>query len=219
MPLPLAVLLDLDGTLVDTLDLLLSSARHAFTGRTGRVPTDAEWRAGIGTPLHRQMEPFATDPADLDLLVTDYRTFQREHHDRLTILYPGVRAVVHTLRERGHAMAVVTSKSDEIASRTLRHVGLADDLQVVVGADSSPRHKPDPEPVRIALDRLGRDPGEAIFVGDAPFDIQAGVAAGVTTVGALWGFFTRDVLEEVGAHFCLESISELPALVEQIGAM
>lgn len=219
MPRPLAVLLDLDGTLVDTLDLLLASARHAFQGRMARVPTDAEWRAGIGTPLHRQLEPFASGPADLDLLAAEYRAYQREHHDRLTILYPGVRAAIDTLHERGHPLAIVTSKSDEIAHRTLRHVGLADDIQVVVGADSSTRHKPDPEPVLVALERLGHSAGEAIFVGDAPFDIQAGVAAGVTTVGALWGFFTRDVLAAAGADFCLDTISELPELVERRSTM
>jgi pyrophosphatase PpaX len=216
MSRPLAVLLDLDGTLVDTLDLLLGAARHAFRDRADRAPTEAEWRAGIGTPLRRQLAPYALDDAELAALVAGYRAYQHEHHDRLTRLYPGAADAIARLHERGHPLAVVTSKSDAIANRTLGHVALATRMAIVVGTESSTRHKPDPEPVHVALAHLRYAPHEALFVGDSPHDIQAGRAAGVVTVAASWGFFSRDALEAAGPDHYIASIAELPALVERI---
>jgi pyrophosphatase PpaX len=216
MPRPLAILLDLDGTLVDTLELLLSASRHAFRDRAERVPTEAEWRAGIGTPLARQLAPYAADDAELAALVAGYRGYQHEHHDRLTRLYPGVREALGTLRDRGHPLGVVTSKSDAIAHRTLAHVGLAPWMAVVVGTESSARHKPDPEPVRVALAALGYAPHEALFVGDSPHDVQAGRAAGVVTVAAGWGFFDAATLADAAPDHTLDDVASLPALVERI---
>ena len=110
-------------------------------------------------------------------------------------------------------MAVVTSKRSAIARRGLEHTGIARYFPVVIGADDTERHKPDPEPVRLALTRLGVAPERAVFVGDAPFDIAAGRAAGVVTVGACWGAFTRLSLEGVGADHLLGCLGDLPALL------
>jgi len=213
---PLAILFDLDGTLVDTIELLLSSVRHAFRHRTERVPTRAEWVAGIGTPLAVQLRPYAANDDELAELVAGYRAYQLEHHDRLTSCYDGVLDTVVALRERGHPTAVVTSKADAIARRTLAHVGLAPYMDTVVGCDACSRHKPDPEPGFLALARLGYDPGEAIFVGDSPHDMGSGRAAGVTTVAALWGPFTREMLAPSAPDHYLERITDLPALVTRL---
>ena len=218
MPRPLAVLIDLDGTLVDTLELLLSSVRHAFREWPGPAPTEAEWRAGIGTPLARQLAPFARSDAELEALIAGYRGYQGEHHDRLTRLYPGAQEAIDELRRRGHPLAIVTSKGYEVAHRTLRHVGLAADIPVVIGCDSCTAHKPDPEPVRVALAQLDYAPADAVFVGDSPHDVVAGAAAGVTTVGALWGFFDRRELAAAGADHLLDTITALPALVAELDA-
>lgn len=213
---PTAVLFDLDGTLVDTIELLLRSVRHAFRDRAGRVPSEAEWVAGIGTPLVTQLRPFAADDTDLALLVASYREYQHEHHDRLTRCYDRVVDVVAQLKRDGHPTGVVTSKSDAIARRSLAHVGLLELMDVVIGADSTARHKPDPEPVRVALERLDYSPTNAIFVGDSPHDIGSGNAAGVVTVAALWGPFDRDTLERANPTHLLGDIGELSALVARI---
>ena len=216
MPRPLAILLDLDGTLVDTIDLLMGAMRHAFRDHAGRVPTDAEWRAGIGTPLAAQLAPYAAGPAHLDALVAGYRAYQGEHLHRLTTLYPGAREALDALAARGHPLALVTSKSAAMTRRTLDAIGLAGDVRVVVSADSTSRHKPHPEPVELALARLGYAPTEALFVGDSPHDLHAGAAAGVTTVGALWGFFDRAALDAAGADHFIADMRELPPLVERV---
>lgn len=216
---PIAVLFDLDGTLVDTIQLLLESVRHAFRGRAAsgaRVPSEAEWIAGIGTPLVTQLRPYVAADEELAELVAGYREYQGEHHDRLTRCYDRTVEVVATLKRRGHPTAIVTSKSDEIARRTLAHVGLLGAMDVVVGADSTTRHKPDPAPVHLALERLGRPAEEAIFVGDSPHDILAGNAAGVATVAALWGPFDRATLDGARPSHVIGAITELPALVARL---
>src|SRR5688500_13986175 len=110
------------------------------------------------------------------------------------------------LRRRGHPTALVTSTGDEIARRSLDAVDLGALSDVVVGADNSARHKPDPEPVRAALDRLGCRPAEAIFVGDSPHDVRAGNAAHVATAAVLWGPFSRADLAPARPTYWLERV-------------
>lgn len=210
------VLFDLDGTLLDTIDLLLASVRHAFRDRTSRVPTREEWIAGIGTPLESQMRVYAADDADLLTLVGGYREYQRAHHDELTRAYPDAIETVVTLREAGYRLGVVTSKATDIANRSLRFVGLAQYFDVMVGYNSTTRHKPEPEPVQFALEALGAQPAEAVFVGDSPHDMFAGNAAGVITVGALWGPFPRSALQVASPHHYLDRIGDLPALLKRL---
>jgi pyrophosphatase PpaX len=125
---------------------------------------------------------------------------------------------VRTVKERGHPVAVVTGKLGEPAARTLGFVGLAPYVDALVGSDSCPRHKPDPQPVLLALERLGRGPGEALFLGDSPVDVQAGNAAGVTSVAALWGACTREALLAASPRHLLESVAGLPRLVASLSA-
>ena len=213
-----AILFDLDGTLIDSIELILSSARYAFAKREREYPSDAVWAAGIGIPLFTMFERYSHDAADCAAFITAYREHQFAHHDRLVRCYDDVVDTVRTLHERGHELAIVTSKSEYLALRGLVHVGLARYMDTIVGCDSSTRHKPDPEPVRIALHRLACPPERAIFVGDSVFDLQAGNAAGVTSVAATWGAASRDELEPGKPSHWLERISDIIPLVESLAA-
>jgi pyrophosphatase PpaX len=208
MPRP-AILFDLDGTLVDSIQLIVESMRHAFRGRS-HCPTDEEWTSKIGTPLRNCFADWAADDDDTEILVRGYREYQLEHHDRLMRAYPGVHETLSTLHALGHRMAIVTSKSVELAERALKHTGLKPHFEVIVGLESCTRHKPHPEPVTTALELLGAPPDSAAFVGDSTYDILAGNAAGVATLAALWGPFGRPELEEAGPTAFLGHISELP---------
>jgi pyrophosphatase PpaX len=203
------VLFDLDGTLVDTVPFILAAARHAFEGYGGG-PTDAEWVAGIGTPLRAQLASFARAPEDVDGLVERYRAYWIEHHDRMTRAFDGALEVVASLAADGRPLAVVTAKVEAGAHRTLRHTGLLPYVQVVVGADSCARAKPHPDPVRLALARLGARPEGAVMVGDSPHDIAAGRAAGVRTIAALWGACGREALAAAGPDAYLADLRGLP---------
>jgi pyrophosphatase PpaX len=212
------VLLDLDGTLLDTVPFILASVASAFDGDP-RCPTEAQWIAGIGKPLRVQLREFVgDDEAEVERLVARYRAHQLAHHDRSTRPFPGAVEAVRRLRERGCAIGVVTSKLLEGATRSMAHVGLVPLVDVVVGAHCAPRPKPDPAPVLLALERLGRSPAEALFAGDSPHDVAAGRAAGVVTVGVLWGACSRDAMEAAGPDHLLDRIDELPSLVDRLGA-
>lgn len=213
---PTAVLFDLDGTLIDSIELIVRAAEHTLHGRNGYVFSEEDWIAEIGRPLATQLREFAADEAELAALIDSYRRYQREHHDRLTRCYDDVPATIEELRDRGHPMAVVTSKSDELARRSLRWVGLHDAMAEIISCDSCTRHKPEPEPVLLALERLGYDPDEAVFVGDSHHDIASGKAAGVTTIAALWGPVSREVLAAANPTHFLERIAGLPALLDRL---
>lgn len=212
---PYAVLFDLDGTLIDSIGLLLASVKHAFDGRTP-APSETEWIGGIGTPLAKQLEPFATSPEDHALLVSRYRGFQNDAHDRMTSSFDGVAETLEQLHADGHPMGLVTSKGNAMMLKSMRFTNIERFMKTMIGADSCAIHKPDPFPVRVALDELGYGPGEALFVGDSPHDILAGSAAGVTTVAALWGPFTRSMLEPSNPNYYLDDIRGLVPLVERI---
>jgi pyrophosphatase PpaX len=209
---PIAILFDLDGTLVDTVPFILASVRHAFEGY-GLCPSDAQWIAGIGTPLRAQVASFARRAEDVDPLVARYREFWLENHDRMTRPFPGTLDVVESLAASGHPMGIVTAKTEEGALRTLRHTGLLRYMHAIVGADTCARCKPDPEPVHVALARLERSPTEAILVGDSPHDIVAARAAGVRAYGVLHGACDGPRLVAAGAHALLEDLRLLRALV------
>ena len=211
-----ALLFDLDGTLVASIELILASARHAFIGFHGAAPTDEEWRATIGRPLQRVLLDFAAgDQTEADRLLGRYREYQLLHHDRLVRAYDGVVATLHELADAGHPMGVVTSKSDWLAVKGLEVAGLRDIFPVVVGCDTCVNHKPHPEPVERALALLGASATNAIFVGDSPHDVESGRAAGVFTVGVTWGAFARGEMEASGADAVIHDITALPGVIER----
>ncbi|MEX2181579.1 MAG: HAD-IA family hydrolase [Gemmatimonadaceae bacterium] len=212
---PYAVLFDLDGTLVDSIGLLVASMEHAFADRTRRPPVH-EWVAAIGTPLDAMIRPYAEDEADLLHLRGRYREYQVANHDAQTAAYPGVVKVVRALHAAGHRLAVVTSKLEEGARRSLRHIGVEECFGAVVGIDATERHKPEPEPVWHALSLIGGRRERAIFVGDSTHDMLAGRAAGVVTGAALWGPFSRAQLETTAPDHWFARIGEVPAVVEAL---
>jgi pyrophosphatase PpaX len=212
---PYAVLFDLDGTLVDSIALLLACMKHTFQGRP-RAPSDSEWIEGLGTPLPKQLTPYVESDEDRERLVNRYRTFQHENHDRLMAHYEGVIDTLALLYQRGHPMGVVTSKGNLMMERGLKFIGADDYIEVAIGYDSVHIHKPDPYPVRAALEKLGYESSEAVFVGDSPHDIKAGKAAGVITIAALWGPFTRSALEPYEPTYFLSNIKELPSMLDRI---
>ena len=215
---PIAALFDLDGTLIDSIELILRSAKHAFAGRGGHVPDDTEWLSGVGIPLATMFRRYARDEDEVDALIAKYREYQLEHHDRLTRCYDEVVETVDFLRAAGHPCAIVTSKTGWLARRGLDHVGLGHHFDVIIGCDSCERHKPDPEPVLLALEKLGYGPHEAVFVGDSVHDMFAGNAAGVATVAALWGPFDREDLAAAQPTYWLERIRDLPTLLSGIAS-
>lgn len=206
-------LFDLDGTLIDSIPLIMESFRHTMRVHLGAVPDDTGWRAGFGTPLRPQLRKFARDDEHAERMVDTYRAYTDAHHDRLLASYPGVDGALAALRAAGARLAVVTSKTHALARRGLSRCGLDEYFGVLVGADDVQRHKPHPAPVLAALERLSAEPEDAVFIGDSPHDIEAGRAAGVRTAAALWGPFPRAALARAAPHLWLAEPASIAALV------
>jgi pyrophosphatase PpaX len=207
------VLFDLDGTLVDSLELILSSYRHTIKVHLGREIPDEEWMRTMGMPLRIQLRYFTDSPQTLDAMFQTYVEHNQRNHDRLLRPFPGMREVVAALRDAGYRMGVVTSKIREHAWRELRAFGMDGYFDGMVSADDVAKPKPDPEPVLIALETLKLAAGETLFVGDSLFDLQAGRAAAVHTAAALWGPFRRERLVEGRPDHWLEDVAALARLL------
>lgn len=215
--MPSALIFDLDGTLIDSIELILQSARHAYVDYPGRAPTDAEWRAGIGRPLLTMFREFGADEPEVERLLARYREYQLANHDRLVRAYEGIVPFIEAMHAAGHPMALATSKSDWMAKRALDHVGLSEAIPVIVGAESCNNHKPHPEPVERAVALLGATPANALFVGDSPHDVESGRAAGVHTIGVTWGAFSREEMERCGADIVVDDVDALRRAIETFG--
>ena len=180
------VLFDLDGTLIDSGAMIVASMRHAASTVLGREIPEEELTAAVGGPgLIAQMR--ALDEGRVDELVDAYRRHNEPLHAGLEAC-AGIEDALTTLRAERRRLGIVTAKRHatvKLAFDTLR--GLEDFFDVVVGADDTERHKPHPDPIVAALDRLDADPREAAYVGDSPFDVQAAKAAGVFAVAVTWG--------------------------------
>jgi pyrophosphatase PpaX len=206
------VLFDLDGTLIDSIDLIYRSVEHALSVHRKGAVTRERILASIGIPLRTHLRSYATDDAEADALVQTYRDWNATHHDELVRPYDGVKAALDRLSHRGIAMAVVTSKSLPVARQGLAHCGLAGYFDLVVGPEETTRHKPDPDPLWHACEQLAVTPGDAAYVGDSVHDMAAARAGGLHAVGAGWGPFAASDLIEAGAHVLLLSPAELDRL-------
>lgn len=191
------VVFDLDGTLIDSLGLILASYRHTMETHLGRRMPDDLWVRGMGTPLHVQMRGFARDEEEAEEMVRTYEEHNLANHDDLVRPYPGVRSAVLELRSRGLTLAIATSKRAKATRLGLRACDFPEEwFAGIVTANDVTRPKPDPQPVEMALERAGEDdPSRAIYVGDSVHDMRSGRAAGVMTAAVLWGPNSRETLQ------------------------
>lgn len=206
------VLFDLDGTLIDSIELIRRSYEHTLRVHYGRAMEQSEWLCGLGRPLRWQFAQYTRDEREIDALVATYRAYNNEHHDAMVVAFPGSIEAVRELKRRGVALAIVTSKLAAGARRGLANAGFGDAFDVIVGADDVTVHKPDPAPVVEALKRLGRDAASAVMVGDSPHDLASGRAAGTRTAAVAWGPFERAELERARPDRWLETPAEIARL-------
>ncbi len=188
------VLFDFDGTLADTIPLILAS----FHATLPTPATDAEIRSWIGRPLVVMMED--RHPGRGDELTAAYRQWNLANHDALIRPVPGIEGVLDDLHAAGVRTAVVSSKLGETVWLGLKAVGLDGHVDTVIGQEATSSHKPDPEPLLLAATRLGVPARECAYVGDATVDMIAAGAAGMTAIGVTWGAGEAADLVAAGAN-------------------
>jgi pyrophosphatase PpaX len=202
------VLFDLDGTVVDSGAIILASMRHATREVLGEEYTDEDLMKAVGGPgLEAQMAAFAPDR--VDELVRVYRAHNEPLHDELEAC-EGMADVLLRLRDEGRRLGIVTAKRRSTVELAFASVPVAHLFEAVVGGDETERHKPHPEPLLLAAERMGADPGETAYVGDSPFDIRAAKAAGMHAIGVTWGrIHDRERLEAEEPDAVVDRAEEL----------
>ena len=201
------VLIDVDGTLLDTREFILRAFEHSIARHGLAYPGRAHMAAQVGLPLE---EIYAAIHPNLEpALVESHRSFQEENQ-HLAVAFPGTAETLARLRERGLQLAAVTSRSRRTSVRSLEVSGLIELFDAIVSAEDAAALKPDPAPLRHALAVLGADSTGAVMVGDTAADILAGRALGIRTVGVTYGFGGRSVLEHA-PDAVIEDIAELAA--------
>jgi len=213
MPALRTVLFDLDGTLIDSIRLILDSYHHTLAQHGIPARTDEEWLKGVGTPLTVQLAEWRDELRTIEAMIATYREYNLRHHDGMVTVYPGILDAVREIKAAGLQTGLVTSKNRHGALRGLTLVGLEALMDVLVCADEVTNPKPHPEPVEKAVSLLGADPATTVYVGDSVHDMHSGRAAGVQTAAALWGPFGRAPLEEASPDYWLETPKDLVNLV------
>ena len=207
------VLFDLDGTLIDSGPIILASMQHATRTVLGRDIAYEELAATVGGQgLVSQMR--ALDPDRVEELVEVYKEHNDPLHETLEA-FDDLLDLLPRLRDEGRRLGIVTAKRHRTVRLALdRFPELAEQFEVVVGYEDTERHKPEPDPVLFALERLGAAPAEAAYVGDSPFDIQAAKAAGTFAVAVGWGGIHADerLLDEAPDAFVREPAELLDVL-------
>jgi pyrophosphatase PpaX len=202
------VLFDLDGTILDTNELIIRSLLHALAdtappgfGREKIIP----W---MGQPIEVQMRQFS-GREQVDDLIGAYRQYYREHQDRMISLFPHAASVVSELKAGGIRLGVVTTKMRASTEQSLRLLGLYETMEAIVTVSDVERPKPHPEPVLKAMAALKAEPSATLMVGDSPVDVEAAIRAGAVPAGVAWSLKGEAVLRAAGARLILQDLRDL----------
>lgn len=215
------VLFDYDGTLMDTNEIIIESWQYTFRTLTGKEGEVEKILETFGEPLRATMAKFFPHH-DLEEAVNIYRSYQSTFYKKLIQMFPGTPELISRLKERGYKLAIVTSRLRPTTIEGLEKYGLLDKFDYIVTADDTAKHKPDPEPALIALERLNSRPEEAIMVGDSMFDMGCGRNAGTTTVMVNWAMAADAQKEKWQVYppdYTIDRPEDLFQVIEQIENM
>lgn len=201
------VLFDLDGTLIDTNELIISSFLHTMEHYYPGQYQRADVLPFLGPSLQDTFEPM--NPEGYEEMITTYRTYNLANHDLLVKEFEGVYETVRTLKENGFHLGIVTTKRSDVVAMGLKLTGLDEFFEVIVALDHVKNPKPDPEPLLKALELLGSSPERAVMVGDNHHDILGGKNAGTKTIGVSWSIKGREHLEQYKPDFILDKMADI----------
>jgi pyrophosphatase PpaX len=205
------ILFDLDGTLIDTNELIISTFLHTLGKFYPNKYKREDVLPFLGPTLHETFG--AMDAERVEEMVTDYRKYNVENHDLMVKEFEGVFETIVALKEKGYKLAIVTTKREDVSLKGLRLTKLDQFFDVIVAYDHVKKVKPDPEPIMLALEKLGSTPEETLMVGDNFHDILAGKNAGTITAGVAWSIKGRDYIAKYEPDYILENMADLLSLL------
>lgn len=206
------VLFDFDGTIMDTNNVILMSWQHTFRTLVNREEDQSKLTATFGEPLEYTLERFFPDIPVVESIEV-YRSYQRKNFIDLITLFPGMKELVMKCKARGYKTGLVTSRLKRTAMEGLEKFDLTKYFDVIITPEDTDKHKPDPEPVNIALERLGSKPENAVMLGDTLFDIQCSHNAGIGAILVSWSLAlagkTKEDLGEDAPEYIIDTPEEL----------
>lgn len=204
-----ALLLDVDGTILDTREYIYRATEYAFSQNGLPTPTREQMAQAAGKSFDEYVY-FLAGTRDVDPLPiqTSHRIFQLERLD-LSVAYPGTLEVLTELKSRGYKLAAITNRGRSTGKVTLERAGIFPLLEIALFSEDAPELKPSPVPLHIALEHMRLVPEEAVMVGDTDVDIEAGKRAGTKTIRATYGFHL-----DSGAVNADAEISDIRELLE-----
>jgi len=205
-----AIIFDMDGTLLDSETLSSKARDYGFMTVLGRQTSDEENAGLVGMPVKKVLSQWFPETGDK---IYDYARNYFKSEISTVKAYRGIRELIARLRN-GYRLAVVTSSHRADAEELLSNSGLRPFFEFYISQEDTSYQKPDPEPVLLALTRLGVLPGDAVFVGDQPYDVIAAHEAGVIAIGATWGYGNQSTLEMYHPEFLLKDPDELPGILQ-----
>jgi pyrophosphatase PpaX len=205
------LLFDLDGTLIDTNELIISSFLHTLEIYYPNQYKREDVLPFIGPPLFDTFVKM--DPDRVEEMIATYRKYNHEKHDELVTEFDGVYDTVKILHEKGFKLGIVTTKMRKTVDMGLKLTKLDQFFDLIVALDDVKNAKPDPEPVLLALKKLDAKPEEAIMIGDNYHDILAGKNAGTKTAGVAWSIKGKEFLASFQPDYMLEHMSDLLKIV------
>ena len=209
---------DLDGTITDSAPGILNSIRYALEKKGIRQPSEEVLRSFIGPPLKEQFQcVFGLTAKEGEEMVSLYRQYYGDKGIFENAPYPGVPEMLEALRAAGGRLIVATSKPEVFAKRIAEHFGFARSLDGVYGADMEGKCSSKIDVIRYAIREQGITPSGAVMVGDRKYDIVGAHEAGLSDIGVLYGYGSREELVEAGATRLAASVAELREMLVSSG--
>lgn len=206
------VLLDLDGTIVDTNELIIASFINTLESNGLSPLTREQIIPHMGLTLEQQLRAFS-GADDVTSYVTAYREYSAIHHDAMVAPFPEVNEVLTRLQAAGIKLGVVTTKIRPNTLKVLEMFQLDQFMQVIITQDDVEHTKPHPQPIERAMEALGSSPERTLMVGDSPADLQSASAAGVMSAAVAWSLKGEEELSKYHPQYILHSMSDLYELV------
>jgi len=207
-----AILFDLDGTIINSKISDTTSFQSIINENLGISISDNQMKGFFGTPTKTLLSKFVVE-SEIETLYQHW-LIEKEKNSGLVQIFPGVLDSIQHVRNIGIKTAIVTSQFEAESALTREHFNLTNYFDAWITSDHSKMHKPDPEPVYIALEKLGVNPDHAIMVGDTLNDIDAGKSAGTLTAAALWGAGDEGTLIQRNPDYLLYATGDIITLVE-----
>ena len=207
------LLFDFDGTLLDTNELIIGTFTHVLGKHYPGQYEREDILPFLGPTLHDTFH--SVDPENTEALIAEYREWNIAMHDELSSEFDGVSETLRLLKEQGFKMAIVSTKRSNMVMQGLNLLDAEGVFDVVIGLDDVTNPKPDPEPILLALERLGAEKEEALMIGDNYHDIVGGQNAGVRTAGVAWTIKGEEFLQTFNPDYMLQHISDLLTIVKE----